>query len=134
MSNQEQNNDPQYGADYHGNIKISGNEEMPSGSEEPNSKRDQQFVSSAQAIKNSSGTTGGGGDEQRQPDIEPSEVGSGESGTGNQSGDPGRTPGKAEGEDDGSATQSQTSENASDVENYEQTKEKKIAESVSISS
>jgi hypothetical protein len=129
MSNQQ--NDPQYGADYHGDIKISGNDEMPSGSEQPNSKRDQQFVSSAQAVANSSGTTGeGNADEQRQPDIKPSEVGSG------QSGDPGRTPGKAEGEDDSSATESQNSQqNASaDVENYEQTKEKKIAESVSVSS
>jgi hypothetical protein len=125
MSNQQ--NDPQYGADYHGDIKISGNEEMPSGSEQPNSKRDQQFVSATQAIKSSSGT--GEGDEQKQPDIEPSETGSGQSGTGNQSGDPGRTPGKAEGEDDSSAEQ-----NSSDVENYEQTKEKKIAESVSTSS
>ena len=131
MSNQQ--NDPQYGADYHGDIKISGNEEMPSGSEQPNSKRDQQFVSASQAIKNSSGTTGDEGDTQRQPDIEPSETGSGKSETENQSGDPGRTPGKAEGEDDSSA-QSQTGENASDVENFEQTKEKKIAESVSSSS
>jgi hypothetical protein len=130
MSNQQ--NDPQYGADYHGNIKISGNEEMPSGSEEPNSKRDQQFVSAEQAIKSSSGT--GEGDAQQQPNIEPSEVGSGQSGTESQSGDPGRTPGKAEGDDDSSATESQTSDSASDVENYEQTKEKKIAESVSVSS
>lgn len=139
MSNQQeqqnQQNDPQYGADYHGDIKISGNEQMPSGSEEPNSKRDQQFVSAAQAIQNSSGGTGeGNSDEQRQPDIEPSEVGSGHSGTGSQSGDPGRTPGKAEGEDDSSATESNNQQNAEDVENYEQTKEKKIAESVSVSS
>jgi hypothetical protein len=131
MSNQQ--NDPQYGADYHGNIKISGNEEMPSGSEEPNSKRDQQFVSAAQAIESSSGTTGDEGDEQRQPDIEPSETGTGHSGTESQSGDPGRTPGKAEGEDDSSA-ESQNNQQSEDVENYEQTKEKKIAESVSSSS
>ena len=133
MSNQQQN-DPQYGADYHGHIQISGNEEMPSGSEQPNSKRDQQFVSATQAIENSSAATSGEGDIQKQPDIEPSEGGSGQSGTENQSGDPGRTPGKAEGEDDSSAAESQTGENASDVENYEQTKEKKIAESVSVSS
>jgi hypothetical protein len=127
MNNQQK--DPQYGADYHGDVKISGNEEMPSGSEQPNSRRDQQFVSATQAIKNSSGTTGDEGDEQRQPDIEPSEVGSGKSG------DPGRTPGKAEGEDDSSATESQNDQqNAADVENYEQTKEKKITESVSVSS
>jgi hypothetical protein len=116
MNNQQ--NDPHAGADYHGDIQISGNAQMPSGSEEPNSKRDQQFVSATQAIESSSGN------EQNQPDIEPSEIGSGQSGTENQSGDPGRTPGKAEGEDDSSA----------DVENYEQTKEKKIAESVSSSS
>ncbi|HEX8248369.1 MAG TPA: hypothetical protein VF599_09375 [Pyrinomonadaceae bacterium] len=130
MSNQQ--NDPQYGADYHGNIQISGNEEMPSGSEQPNSKRDQQFVSAEQAIKSSSGTAGEG-DEQSQPDIEPSETGSGQSGTENQSGDPGRTPGKAEGDDDSSA-ESQNNQQSEDVENYEQTKEKKIAESVSVSS
>ena len=118
MNNQEQ--DPHAGADYHGDIQISGNAQMPSGSEEPNSKRDQQFVSATQAIETSSGS------EQKQTDIEPSETGGGQSSsnTENQSGDPGRTPGKAEGEDDSSA----------DVENYEQTKEKKIAESVSSSS
>lgn len=131
MSNQQ--NDPQYGADYHGNVQISGNEEMPSGSEQPNSKRDQQFVSADQAIKSSSGTTGDEGDVQKQPDIEPSEVGSGHSQTESQSGDPGRTPGKAEGEDDSSA-QSQNNQHSEDVENFEQTKEKKIAESVSSSS
>lgn len=122
MNNEQQ--DPQYGADYHGDIQISGNAEMPSGSEQPNSKRDQQFVSATQAIESS------GGSEQNQPDIEPSETGSGESETGNQAGDPGRTPGKAEGEDDSSA---ESQNNSEDVENYEQTKEKKIAESVSTS-
>lgn len=117
MNNQQ--NDPHAGADYHGDIQISGNDAMPSGSEQPNSKRDQEFVSATQGIESS------GGGEQNQPDIEPSETGGGNSSnTENQSGDPGRTPGKAEGEDDGAA----------DVENYEQTKEKKIAESVSSSS
>ena len=121
MNNQQ--NDPHAGADYHGDIQISGNDAMPSGSEQPNSKRDQQFVSATQAIESSSGS------EQSQPDIEPSETGDSSSNTENQSGDPGRTPGKAEGEDDSSAE----AQNSDDVENYEQTKEKKIAESVSSS-
>jgi hypothetical protein len=112
-----QPDDPHAGADYHGGIQISGNDAMPSGSEQPNSKRDQEFVPATQAIESS------GGSEQNQPDIEPGETGGNSSNTENQSGDPGRTPGKAEGEDDSSA----------DAENYEQTKEKKIAESVSSS-
>lgn len=120
MNNQQ--NDPHAGADYHGDIQISGNAAMPSGSEQPNSKRDQEFVSATQAIESSGG-------EPNQPDIEPSETGGNSSNTENQSGDPGRTPGKAEGEDDSSAE----AQNSDDVENYEQTKEKKIAESVSSS-
>jgi hypothetical protein len=119
MNNQQQ--DPHAGADYHGDVQISGNDSMPSGSEQPNSKRDQEFVSAQQGIESSSG---GGSESGQQPNVQPSETGSGST-----SGDPGRTPGKAEGEDDSSAQQS-----SEDVENYEQTKEKKIAESVSSSS
>jgi hypothetical protein len=136
MKNQER--DPHAEADYHGDIKISGNAAMPSGSEQPNSKRDQQFVSAQQGIESSSGGGGGGGGDDRgnQPNVQPSET----SGAGQSSGDPGRTPGKAEGEDDSSATESggenkqQQQQQDDDVENYERTKEKKIAESVSVSS
>ena len=129
MKNQER--DPHAEANYHGDIKISGNAEMPSGSEQPNSKRDQQFVSAQQGIESSSG--GGGDDRSNQPNVQPSETGAGQS-----SGDPGRTPGKAEGEDDSSATEGggggNQQQQEDDVENYERTKEKKIAESVSVSS
>lgn len=51
----------------------------------------------------------------------------------NQSGDPGRTPGSAEGERETVEEDLKEKQNSEDAENYEKTKEKKIAESTSRS-
>ena len=52
----------------------------------------------------------------------------------NQSGDPGRTPGAAEGDRETVEADLREKENEQDTQNYEQNKERKIAESTSPSS